>query len=302
MSGHKQRAHSKFSASGAEKWLSCAASVALEEMSPPSQDSFFSKEGTEAHEVLEALFKMHRLKSFAHYISHARTTKDPMIMHAFKTVLWAYKTLEAHPEAELLIEARVHNEEIHPDMFGTVDVAIAEVFGTLHVYDFKYGQSVVYAEENKQMIQYALGLLEKYDWNFTGVVLHIGQPRASGSGLKSWAVSIEKMRTYRELWKKGVARVEAGKSKPFAGSWCHWCRARQVDPSTGTAVCPLKREAAEEKGTNMFLDKPIIEERTNKNGKEKSEKENGHITGHSEAEWKKAQSKKRKGGASRRMH
>jgi len=263
MSGHKKRKHSKFSASGSERWLNCAYSVEAEE-GLPSKDSPWSLEGTEAHEVLETLWKMLYLKSFHKYMPLLKKEADPMVQNAMKMITKVLEVKKTLVDPELLIEKRVHNEEIHPEMFGTVDGALVELFGTLHVFDYKYGQGhVVDPKENTQMIQYALGLLEEYDWNFEKVVLHICQPRASGKGHKEWEVGIDEMRAYRELWRKGVARVEKGGNKPFAGSWCHWCKAK--------SICPIKVGKQNEKVSNMFNSSPLEEET---NGlKEKSKKE-----------------------------
>lgn len=266
MSGHETRAHSKFSASGSERWLNCAASVELEEASPPSADNPWSIEGTKAHEVLEILFKMHLNDAFKFLIMEVEKSGGihQMIIHAKTMIDYVLEIKEGLQDPELLIEERVHNNEIHPEMFGKVDTALVETFGTLHVFDYKYGQGhVVNPVKNTQMIQYGLGLLEKYDWAFDKVVLHICQPRAGGTGHKSWEVSIDEMKTYRELWRKGVARVEKGKNKPMPGSWCHWCRAKQT--------CPAKQSARAEKtfGQNPFTERTEdgIKE---KDGKEKS--------------------------------
>lgn len=255
MSSHKKRKHSKFSASGSERWLNCAASVELEEPFE-SKDTPWSLEGTEAHEVLEVLWKMLYLKSFHKYMPILRKETDPMIKNAFKMITKVLEVKKTLVEPELLVEKRVHNSEIHPEMFGTVDNALVELFGTLHVFDYKYGQGhVVSPEENTQMIQYALGLLEEYDWNFEKVVLHICQPRAVGSGHKQWEVSIEKMREYRELWRKGVARVDKGGNKPFAGNWCYWCKAK--------SVCPAKVEKRNDKIGDVFKNNPFESEDEN---------------------------------------
>ena len=271
MSGHKKRKHSKFSASGSERWLNCAASVELEE-GLPSKDSPWSLEGTEAHEVLEVLWKMLYLKSFHKYMPLLKKEADPMVRNAMKMITKVLEVKKTLDDAELLVEKRVHNDEIHPEMFGTVDNALVELFGTLHVFDYKYGQGhIVDPKENTQMIQYALGLLEEYDWNFDKVVLHICQPRSSGSGHKQWEVSLEQMRTYRELWRKGVARVEKGNNKPFPGSWCHWCKAK--------TTCPAKVEKRNDKISGMFADNPFESEDDNngikKENETKSKKEDG---------------------------
>lgn len=261
MSAHSTRAHSKFSASGSERWLNCAASVELEE-GLESKDSVWSLEGTEAHEVLETLFKIYQLKAFRNLKTAVFSSEEPMIKHAKKMILKVLEVKKTLVDPILLVEVRVYNNEIDPEMFGTVDAALVELFGTLHVFDYKYGEGhVVNPEKNTQMIQYALGLAEKYDWQFTDVVVHICQPRGSGSGHKEWKLTIEQLKDYRDLWKKGVARVHRGGNKPFEGSWCFWCKAR--NPDDKTKQCPKKRDKQKDEVTNKFLNHPLTEGQDN---------------------------------------
>ena len=49
---HAERAHAVFSASSAEKWMNCPASINMEKKHPQSK-SQASEEGTRAHEVAE---------------------------------------------------------------------------------------------------------------------------------------------------------------------------------------------------------------------------------------------------------
>lgn len=220
------RAHSKFSASGSERWLNCAASVALEEKAPPSPDTPWSKEGTLAHECLEQL------------LTGGETDYFPkqMFKYCEKARDWI-KTEARKLRAPLLIEKRVYNNEIHPEMFGTCDAIIPQYMGTLHIIDFKYGAGhLVSPIKNTQMIQYALAVAEAYDWKFERVKMTIIQPRAGNKFSESWEISITELKNqWLPLWKKGVARVERGDAKPFPGSWCHWCRAK--------TTCPAKNES-----------------------------------------------------------
>lgn len=256
MAGHNSRAHSKYSASGSERWLNCAASVELEE-GIESKDSIWSLEGTEAHEVLETLFKINELKSFKDYRKIVFGSADPMIKNAMKMLRKVYEVKKTLVDAELQVEVRVYNSEISEEMFGTVDAALIELYGTLHVFDYKYGTGhVVNPKENTQMIQYALGLAEKYDWQFNDVVVHICQPRAGGkTGHKEWHLTIDQLKNYRELWRKGVKRVEKGGNKPFPGQWCFFCKAK--------TICPAKTSKQKEKIINRFLEEPLESEAEN---------------------------------------
>ena len=171
-------------------------------------------------------------------------------------------------KAEVVVESRIYLDFIHPEMFGTFDGAVLDHFGTLHVFDFKYGAGhSVSPKENLQMIFYGLGLAHKYDYNFENVRLWVIQPRIKGyDGPTYWDISIDELKSYIALFRNAADRVE--QVPEFReGSWCHWCKAK--------AVCPLKREAKITKAIDLFKSNPITTIKEVKNGKkEKAEKEN----------------------------
>jgi uncharacterized protein CbrC (UPF0167 family) len=255
---HAERAHSKFSASGSERWLKCAASVALEEMSPPSPDTPWSKEGTYAHEVLEGLLR------FGKPIQHCHDQQ--MLAHCRKAAGYINHaaTMEINDSGALLIEKRVYNSDIHDEMFGTCDAIIVVHGKSIHIIDFKYGAGhIVDPVENTQLIQYALGVADAYDWNFRTVKMTILQPRAGKEWAKSWTITAKELKTkWLPLWKKGVERVERGDAKPFPGSHCHWCRAKRI--------CPAKKEKSFNDVLNRFNDTTEGNENGKKENKEKS--------------------------------
>lgn len=258
---HAERAHSRFSASGSERWLNCAYSVGAEELAPPSLGNFWSKEGTLAHEVLEALFNGGPLPD-----SFDVTAE---MIHYCEKVVAKVKGIHKAFGGKIFIEKRVWATFIHPDMFGTCDIFIVDAQGTLHIIDFKYGVSPVRAERNTQLIQYALSVAESYNWEFDNIKMWIMQPRVGKTNwFNSWEITCKELQTYwLPLWEKGVARVEKGKGlKPFAGSWCHWCRAA---PS-----CPAKQANRVQKVVSVFESVPLTNGEENhgfkKEGREKS--------------------------------
>lgn len=271
---HKERAHSKFSASGSERWLKCSASVALEEQSPPSQDSFWSKEGTLAHEVLECTLK--RLPLPASF-----DVTEEMIAHVEKV---ARKIRAIHQAfgGTLLVEKKVFASFIHPEMFGTCDAIIASPT-MLHIIDFKYGAGhIVSPVENTQLIQYALSAAESYDWDFPQVKNWIMQPRAGEDWHKSWVVEMSELRGYwLPLWHRGVRRVEQNKSKPWPGSHCHYCRAK--------AICPAKVESRVNEVATMFENSPLTNGAKNGIEKENGTKESKAKSGEEKSRKKKSE-------------
>lgn len=245
--GHAERAHSKFSASGAERWFECPGSVELSE-GMPDKSSPWAEEGTRAHEVLEQILKVAILAG-ATRVGHAsfdRRIPREMVMwgtHAANAILGVWKN---RPGSDILVETRVYLDFIHEEMFGTFDGAVVDYWGTLHVFDYKYGAGhAVSVRENLQMIFYGIGLAARYQWNFKRVKLWIIQPRIRGyNGPTFWELPISVLKRYTLAFAMAVARVEREPEKYVEGSWCHWCK--------GKSKCPLKTAAKLEKAKSIF--------------------------------------------------
>lgn len=234
---HQERKHSKFSASGAEKWLNCSGSVALSE-GLPDKDTPWALEGTKAHEVLE-----HTLLQRA--FDRTKYTRE-MFNHATEVAKFILGIYEKHPGSELLVETRIQLDFIHADAFGTFDSSIVDHFGILHVFDYKFGKShAVSPIENLQMIFYGLGLAHQYDYNFKKVRLWIIQPRVKGyDGPTFWDITIRELKKYISKFKTAIKRTEEYPKQYIEGSWCHFCKAKQI--------CPLKTAAKTEKALTLF--------------------------------------------------
>lgn len=243
---HSERKHSKFSASGAERWINCSGSVALSE-GVPSKDSIWSIEGTKAHEVLELILKSY-IDGFGERVQNFTEEMVSFGTHAATFIFNLHKKLVY---SEILVETRISLPFIHAEMFGTFDGAVLDHFGTLHVFDYKYGAGhAVSPKENLQMIFYGMGLAHKYDWNFKKIRLWIIQPRIKGyDGPTFWEISIEEMKFYVDVFKKAVYRVNKFPDKYTEGSWCHWCSAK--------GICPLKADKKLDKAINVFKKLPL---------------------------------------------
>lgn len=217
--------HSKFSASASERWLNCPGSVALNEKIPPQPESKYAAEGTLAHEFLEHLLKTGKWN---------KNGTNEMREHVDFAHLWILKE-QNRLGADLLTETRVSLAHVHPEAFGTLDAALVELFGELVVIDFKYGAGVpVEAEENTQMIYYALGLAHEHGWNFETVRLAIVQPRAyhDAGPIRTWTLSIDELKNWETVFRIGIEKAESKNAPLCAGSWCKWC------PAGETNVCP----------------------------------------------------------------
>ncbi len=234
---HGERKHSKFSASGAERWFACPGSVALSE-GLPDKESRYAMEGTKAHEVLEAVLKRHRVTNVPReMLMHAR--------NAASAIVGVWGEAQSHADTELLVETRIHLDFIHPEMFGTFDGAVVEHFGTLNVFDYKYGKYTVSPIGNLQMLFYGIGLAHKFDWNFKRARLWIIQPRATGyDGPTFSELSILELKAHVDDFERAVERVEKSPTTYVEGKWCFFCKAR--------GICPLKTEGRNTKAMSVF--------------------------------------------------
>lgn len=226
--GHSERAHSKFAASGAKRWFECPGSVELSE-GQPDIETPQSKEGTQAHEVLEDFLKTLKIGMDLQFLEN---TPTEMLNHARDARDFIRNLLIKSPQAELLAEKRVYLDFIHPEMFGTFDASIIEYFGTLHIFDYKYGKYLVSPKKNLQMLFYAIGMAYLHHWNFLKARLWIIQPRAKGyDGPLFWDVPILELKAYVPVFRKAVNRVLKNPTLK-EGEWCFFCRAK--------SICPLK--------------------------------------------------------------
>lgn len=228
------KTHAKFSPSSSERWMACAGSIQLSEKAPPGRESAYAREGTDAHFCLEALLKAPakrlqteaflRKKYGAQMVAHASSAYD--------------KIMSLVPKgAELLVETKVDLSFIAPDMGGTLDVAVVELFGTLTVVDYKYGAGIpVEPEQNSQLVSYALAIAHKYGYNFERVVIGILQPRAEHDRgtYREWVTNVTELFRWRDRFTVAVQRAKKKDAPLKAGSWCRFCPAAPICPEIST--------------------------------------------------------------------
>lgn len=200
--------HAVLSASGAHRWLHCNPSARLE-LEFADRETEAAAEGTAAHALAE-----HKLKKALKIRSRKPVNPydcDEMDAHTDGYVefvleqLEEAKTLCADPL--ILIEQRLDFSCYVPDGFGTGDCLIV-ADKLLHIIDFKYGQGVlVDAEENPQMMLYALGALRQFDhlYDITQVAMSIYQPRREN--VSTWTITVEQLMDWAEHTLKPKAEM-----------------------------------------------------------------------------------------------
>lgn len=228
-----EKKHAKFAASNAHRWLNCAAAVSLSEKMPKPPESEYAKEGTDAHAILEAILKKEKIKKY----------DSTMYMFA-KSAADHIHFLKARSKGELLIETKVDLSFIHKEAFGTLDAAVVEHFGRLHVIDFKYGQGyAVEVKDNPQLMFYALGVANQFDYNFEDVELTIIQPRAphTDGPIRRHVFNVAEFAIWRETFKKAIDASEKKNPKATAGPWCKWCPAAPICPAISSQAMEQAR-------------------------------------------------------------
>jgi hypothetical protein len=243
---HSKRKHSDFAASASHRWLHCPGSVALVKKAPPQKfESKYAIEGTHAHECLEFIVKrFSNLEKAAKEAAKNEKWNAEMIAHAVKSAKTIF-ALKPSKTAKLLIETRVVLHSIGKDLFGTLDYAWVDEWGTLVVIDYKYGSGVPVlpidddtGEPNPQLMYYALGLAHKYNFEFEKVRLAIVQPRVwreDEDPLTEGTVTIKKLREFEKLVKEAVALARRPNAPLKATTeGCRWCQAASFCPQVST--------------------------------------------------------------------
>lgn len=229
--------HAKLSASSAHRWLNCPPSVKLAEQFP-SKTSSYAEAGRLAHSIAELKARRHFLEPMGARTYNARLKKlqeDPHYDKGMEDSTDTYmevlkETAMAFPDAPFVaLETRVNFSDWVPQGFGTAD-CIMICGDTIVIIDYKNGAGVpVEAEENPQMMLYALGAVQTYALIFGGslskVVMKIVQPNAGGT--KSWETTVEHLRSWaEETVKPAAALAMAGEGEFCAGDWCRFCPAK----------------------------------------------------------------------------
>ena len=219
--------HAVLSASSSHRWMNCTPSARLEREFA-DRETEAAAEGTAAHALCE-----HKLRRALKMRSRKPVSKYDCDEMDGYTDGYVEFVLEQLAQAKLecadplvLIEQRLDFSCWVPEGFGTGDCLIV-ADKLLHIIDFKYGQGVlVEAEENPQMMLYALGALRLFDslYDITEVSMSIYQPRREN--VSTWTISVDELNAWAENTLKPKAELaHKGEGEYLPGSWCQFCKA-----------------------------------------------------------------------------
>lgn len=222
--------HALLSASSSARWLNCPPSARLGEHYE-DRGSDYAAEGTDAHTLAEyrlrtalGLDAVDPIENLTWYNGEMEDCAAGYASYVLEQVETAKQNCT---DPVVLIEQRVDFSHWVEGGFGTADgIIIAD--GTLQVIDYKHGLGVlVSAEENPQMMLYALGALELFDgiYDIDTVLMTIYQPRRGN--LSTYELSRDKLYRWAEEVLKPAANLAfAGEGNFLCGEWCTFCRAK----------------------------------------------------------------------------
>ncbi len=244
--------HAKLSASGSERWINCPASIRLSEGIAPTT-SKYAEEGTAAHALAEMCLRKDGdpRSMIGHKVEGSEVTEEMAdAVNVYLTAIKDWKTTLS-PITTLAVETKFDLGWLgRPDMSGTNDAMLAEPFGNLVVFDFKYGagypvEVVTERGPNPQMMYYALGAAG--EMGYETVTLVIVQPRAhhDDGPVRHHTLDIADLMAWgKTVLLPAAEATEKPDAKACVGPWCKFCPA--------LALCPAQHERATALAKQVF--------------------------------------------------
>jgi hypothetical protein len=203
----------------------------------PDTTSDYAKEGSLAHEMAELKLTKHfttavkpsAYKKQLKELQEKEGYSPEMDEHTSKYLDYVKdlaSTYKAKPY--VAVEQRIDYSHIAPSGFGTTDCVL--IGGdTLTVVDFKYGKGVpVSAENNPQMMLYAVGALAVLGilYDIKNIKLCIFQPRLDS--ISEWEITTGELNAWAESIKPIAQQAFNGEGEYCAGEWCRFCKAKSL--------------------------------------------------------------------------
>ncbi len=238
---HADRGHSVLGASAAYRWMNCPGSVKMLKENP-QPTSPAASDGTLTHELAELVLLdlLNGQSTEGRREEHEADRFDRAMFYA-DIVKEKFAELNLYGDAQYAVEKSFQLP--HDDrFFGTNDAAIWS-FEELHVFDLKDGFAEVKAENNPQLMYYALGILSELDFEPDQIFVHIVMPRHNSHD--TWEVDKGRLNAFIDELKEGATRVDVAPDECTSGEWCKFC---------AKTVCPAFQKDIEEKALVAFDD------------------------------------------------
>ena len=230
---HETRKHARLSASRTDRFMQCPGSYRLESLMPFEPAGEAAAIGTAIHELSEIILRGGAIP----------TGTDPDHLSMAQGYANFVNTLVENPRKKL-IEVNLDEglQSLHPALGGTADAVLVDG-NHLHVIDLKTGRVAVEAQDNKQLLTYALGAMRQLKApNTIECTMHIFQPRV---GHSKWTVSGNYLNLHgkRLVEAAELALTDAAPTSPSPDA-CRYCKAK--------TICPSMREKVQETARSDF--------------------------------------------------
>lgn len=230
---HETRKHARLSASRTDRFMSCPGSYRLESLMPYEPAGEAAAIGTAIHELSEIILRGGEIP----------TGTDPDHLSMAQGYANFVNTLVENPRKKM-IEVNLDEglKSLHPALGGTADAVLVDG-NHLHVIDLKTGRVAVDAQDNKQLLTYALGAMRQLKAPSTiECTMHIYQPRV---GHSKWTVSGNRLNLHGERLKSAAELALSGDAptNPSPDA-CRYCKAK--------TICPSMREKVQETARSDF--------------------------------------------------
>ena len=221
---HSTRNHAILSASASARWIACPPSAKLN-AELPDTTSEYAREGTCAHELAE--YKVNKMlgieaknptESLDFYDSEMEDCTESYAQYIAEQIA-------KYDSPVVMVEQRLDFSKYVPGGFGTGDCVIV-ADDVLTVIDYKHGKGVpVSAENNSQMMLYALGALELFDslYDIREICMIIFQPRLEN--ISEFTMTVNTLLDWAENKLRPKAELaEKGEGEFCAGEHCRFCK------------------------------------------------------------------------------
>ena len=222
------RKHSQLPPSSAARWIACPPS-ALKNYEIEDQPTEAAIEGTSAHSLCEYKLKTALGESVENPTENLDVYNAAMEEHTDGYLQYILEQIEKAKEncsdPIVLVEQKLDFTNYVPHGFGTGDCVIV-ADDNLTVIDFKYGLGIIVdAENNPQMMCYAIGALNLFDtlYDIKTITMTIFQPRRGN--ISTAIITKEELLEWAKTVLKPAAELAIkGKGEYCAGDLCQFCK------------------------------------------------------------------------------
>lgn len=247
--------HAYLSASASHRWLACPPSAKLCAQEE-DRGSPYAQQGTDAHELCQYLvekalgYKVRDpTEDLTYYDAEMQESAEGYRDFVMEQVE-AARHLCSDPL--VCVEQTLDFSKWVEHGFGTGDCVIV-ADGLLQIIDFKYGVGVlVEAENNSQMMCYALGALDTFGdlYEIRQIRLSIFQPRRGN--VDTWETTKEELLRWADEVLAPTAKLAYdGGGEYHAGDHCRFCKVK--------AVCRKRAEYSMELARYEFAEAPTLD-------------------------------------------